>query len=409
MKTSTYSFKSLFVAAITVISIHASAQVQRTNIDSSGTKMNMDAIYNRPFLSAGKLPVALGGYLEVAAQYGMTGGVSEGMSFQNRRMTMFISSTVGNRIKFLSELEFENGTNEINLEYAAMDLELHPLLNFRGGILMNPIGAFNQNHDAPRWDFIDRPEYATSLIPSTLSNVGMGFNGKYFSRNWIIGYEAYLTNGFDDKIVNNDLNRTSLHEGKENPMKFEQSYSGLPMMNGKLAIRNRKLGEIGLSYMSGVYNKFTLDGLVLDKKRKATVYAVDFNTSLFKGKLSINAEAARILVDVPETLPNQFGKGQWGGYADFVYTVLQKPMLGWPKAKLNVGIRFDYVDYNTDRFTVSGNRIGDDALAIVPSIAFRPIGTTVLRINYKWIQSHDLLSIEGPRTGLIQFGFSTYF
>lgn len=68
---------------------------------------------------------------------------------------------------------------------------------------MNPIGAFNQNHDGPRWDFIDRPISATTIIPSTLSNVGFGFYGKHFTPNLTIGYEAYLTNGFDDNIVSN--------------------------------------------------------------------------------------------------------------------------------------------------------------------------------------------------------------
>ncbi len=87
-----------------------------------------------------------------------------------RRMTLFFSSTIGKKIKFLSELELEDGTKEINLEYAAMDIEFHPLVNLRGGIIMNPIGGFNQNHDGPRWDFIDRPISATTIIPSTLSN-----------------------------------------------------------------------------------------------------------------------------------------------------------------------------------------------------------------------------------------------
>lgn len=68
-----------------------------------------------------------------------------------------------------------------------MDLEFHPLLNLRGGIIMNPIGGFNQNHDGPRWDFIDRPISASGIIPTTLSNVGMGINGKYF---YITGFLA---------------------------------------------------------------------------------------------------------------------------------------------------------------------------------------------------------------------------
>ena len=50
----------------------------------------MDAVYNRPFLSYGKVPVAVGGYMEAYWQHLGTDGVSEGHQFQVRRMTLFI-------------------------------------------------------------------------------------------------------------------------------------------------------------------------------------------------------------------------------------------------------------------------------------------------------------------------------
>ena len=37
------------------------------------------------------------------------------------------------------EIEFEDGTKEINIEFASIDFEFHPLLNLRGGVVMNPI------------------------------------------------------------------------------------------------------------------------------------------------------------------------------------------------------------------------------------------------------------------------------
>src|SRR6218665_2729922 len=284
MKPSISSFKYLIVFFICACAgLHAQTDstkfIKRLPVDSTRKSLNMDAVYNRPFLSAGKLPVAIGGYLEANTQYAVTDGVSDGFSFQFRRLTLFVSSTITRKIKFLSEIEFEDGTKEINIEFAAIDVEFHPLLNLRGGIVMNPIGAFNQNHDGPRWDFIDRPISATTILPATLSNAGFGFHGKYFLHHWVLGYETYLTNGFDDRIISNSSNRTSLAAGKLNPERFEESNSGLPMFTGKLALRHRKVGELGLSYMKGVYNKFQDDGLVLDERRNATAMAVDFSTS----------------------------------------------------------------------------------------------------------------------------------
>ena len=47
------------------------------------TKLNMDAVYNRPFLQVGKLPVSVGGYLEANSSYFSSEGISEGLSLES--------------------------------------------------------------------------------------------------------------------------------------------------------------------------------------------------------------------------------------------------------------------------------------------------------------------------------------
>ncbi|MCB9251670.1 MAG: hypothetical protein H6605_04340 [Flavobacteriales bacterium] len=405
--------RKLILLALTCYAIHASAQndslMNTKSTDSAKTRLNMDAIYNRPFLVSNKLPVALGGYIEANTQYSGTDGVTEGFSFQMRRLTLFMSSTIAKNIKFLTEIEFEEGTKEINIEFCAADFQFNPLLVFRGGIIMNPIGAYNQNHDGPRWDFIDRPLTATGIIPTTLSNVGAGLHGKYFMHNWIMGYEFYLTNGFDDKVIDNEEGRTSLGAGKSNADKFDVSNSGTPMYTGKVAIRNRQFGEIGISYMRGIYNKFRADGLKIDDKRYATVLAADFNTSLLKNKLNITGEFARVMVDVPSTYTQQYGSKQWGAYTDVIYTLVKRKMLGWNSAQLNVGLRGELVDYNEGVFTETSTNIGDEFWALVPCLAFRPSGTTVIRFNYRFEGATDLFGNPPSRTNTIQLGISSYF
>ncbi|HEX2900756.1 MAG TPA: hypothetical protein VHS96_13625, partial [Bacteroidia bacterium] len=187
-----------------------STLLKRIPSDTSQATLNMDAIYNRPFLTLGKSPVALGGYVEANWQHLGTDGVSDGHQFQFRRMTLFASAAVGRRIKFLSEIEFEEGGKEIAIEFAAVDIELVPLLNLRGGMIINPIGSFNQNHDGPKWEFIDRPISATQMLPATWSNAGFGIYGKYYRRNWMVGYELYASGGLDPTIIENTQNRTFL-------------------------------------------------------------------------------------------------------------------------------------------------------------------------------------------------------
>ena len=46
-----------------------STLLKRVSVDTtSQSGMNMDAVYNRPFLQVGKLPVSIGGYLEADYQ-----------------------------------------------------------------------------------------------------------------------------------------------------------------------------------------------------------------------------------------------------------------------------------------------------------------------------------------------------
>lgn len=377
--------------------------------DSAKALLNMDAVYNRPFVAVGKLPVSLGGYVEANWQHLGTNGVSDGHQFQFRRMTLFVSSTVSKRIKFLSEIEFEPAEKEISIEFAAVDIEFNPLINLRGGMIMNPIGAFNQNHDGPKWEFTDRPISATQMLPATWSNAGFGLYGKQYNKEWMFGYELYLSSGFDNSIIDNKKNKTYLPAAKENTERFEELPSGAPLFTGKVAIRHSKIGELGLSYMGGIYNKWQDDGIAIDDKRRLDVFAVDFNTTLLKTKTFITAEWAWVKVNVPDTYTQQFGNKQQGGFIDIVQPILKKNIFGWEEATLNIAFRAEYVDWNVGKFKSTGSNIGEDIWSIMPAISFRPTSQTVLRLNYRYQQQQDILGNPPAKTGGFSFGISSYF
>jgi hypothetical protein len=375
---------------------------------SDSLKLNMDAIYSRPFVQVGKLPVALGGYMEANYQYLGENGIIEGHQFQMRRVSIFISSSIARRMKFLTEIEFEDGAKEINIEFASVDFEFAPLLNLRGGIVMNPIGSFNQNHDGPKWEFVDRPISATQMLPATFSNAGFGIYGKKYAKDWVYAYEAYLTNGFDERIIDNSANKTFLPATKENPERFEESFNGSMLFTGKIALRNNKIGEIGISYMSGAYNKFKDDGIVLDKKRNANILAIDFNTTL-PTKTYINGEWAFVNIDLPQTFTEQFGRKQQGGFVDIVQPILKKPWFGFESSVLNAAVRLEYVDWNKGNFKSTGGNISDHVYSVVPAVSWRPTSQTVFRLNYRYNWQTDFLGNPPSKLAGIQFGISTYF
>ncbi len=406
MKTSIYTFKK----GLGLLSLLLTGYVGAQNTqDSLKTDMNMDAVYQRPFMTEGKLPIAIGGYLEANSIYSGEEGVSEGLSFQARRLTMFMSSSFGKNLSFLSEIEFEEGGHEINIEFAAMDLYINSALKFRGGIIMNPIGAFNQNHDGPNWEFIERPNSATQMLPATWSNAGFGLHGKFFKEDWTIGYEAYLTNGFDNTIIDNEENKTFLPASKDNSERFEESNGGEALFTGKIALKNAKYGEVGFSYMGGIYNKFEEDGLTLDEKRRLNVYAIDFNTTIKKFGTRLVGEVAFVDVDVPDEYIQEYGESQFGGFLDVIQPVYTGKVLSWNNAELNLAARVDYVDWNDGTIVETGTDIGDELFAITPAISLRPTKQTVFRVNYRYQLQNDFLNNPWAKSASWMLGFSTYF
>lgn len=406
-----------FLSALLFIAISSGLEAQkldslitRVKVDTASSMLNMDANYNRPFLSVGrKVKVALGGYLEANSIYSSEDGVSEGLSFQARRLSIFMAASIGKRIKFLSELEFEDGGKEIGIEFAALDILFHPLVNLRGGIIMNPIGAFNQNHDGPKWEFVERPDVAVNLLPATWSNAGGGFYGKAYKNNWIFGYEIYLSNGFDNTIIDNEENKTFLPAAKENGKRFEESSNGSPLVTAKMVVKNRKIGEIGFSYMGGIYNKFESDGVILDTKHRLNVFAVDLNTTIKKTGTYIVGEAVFAMIEVPSTYTQQYGNKQWGMFIDVVQPILKRRILKFDNASLNLAFRVDYVDWNVGAFSETGEEIGETLLAITPAISFRLSAQTVLRLNYRYQWQKDILNNPAALKASWLFGISSYF
>jgi hypothetical protein len=161
--------------------------------------------------------------------------------------------------------------------------------------------------------------------------------------------------------------------------------------------------------MGGVYNKFEEDGLILDEKRRVDTWAVDFNTIVPLTKTYINTEWALILVDVPETYTQQFGNKQAGGFIDFVQPVIRKNIFGYEQSVINAVFRFEYVDWNMEKFEETGDKISDDFVSIVPGVSWRPTTQTVIRFNYRYAWQTDLFGNPASKTAGFQLGFSSYF
>ena len=362
-------------------------------------------VYNRPFLaSLGR--TAIGGYVEGNTNYFRQDGVSEGFSMELRRFNVFLFSSIGSRIRFISELEFEDGAEEIALETALIDFIVNPSFVIRAGVLLPPIGAFNVNHDAPRWDFVERPLVSTEIIPATLSEVGFGAHGRLFPRGFTLTYDAYLSNGLGDGVILNDAGRTRLASGKGTGLVAGDN-NGRPGVSGRIGFQRRNLGELGLSYYGATYNTFSVDGRDIDARRAVRLAALDLNTEVHS--VSLRGELAFAWIDVPDDLRELFGDRQWGVHMDAVVPMFRPRIRGLTDPVVNAVARVERVDFNRGRFTGTGDPIGDEINAVTLGLSFRPVAGTVFKANYRYERLRDFQGNDPVRRAGFQFGLATYF
>lgn len=374
-------------------------------LEAQDTALVQGSIYQRPFIaSVGR--AAVGGYLEANGLWSRTEGIAEGPSFEVRRFNLFLYSASGRRIRFTSELEFEHGTEEIALETALLDFVITPSLVVRGGVILPPIGAFNVSHDGPRYEFVDRPFVSTEVIPSTLSEVGFGIHGRLAPKNLSLSYDLYLTNGLNEGVILNPEGRTHLPSGKGASL-FAEDENGSPAVSGRIALRSRTRGEIGLSHYRGIYNRWRMEGEQVDDARWLSISAIDVEGAL--GPLSLRGEAALASVQLASDLEEILAGRQWGAYLDLVLPVLHPRIRGLESPIVNLAARLEWVDFNTGSFASTGQPRRDDLAAATLGVSFRPVAGTVFRVNYRYSRSRDLLGNPSERGAAVLLGIATYF
>ncbi len=157
-----------------------------------------EGIYTKPFLKRFGRSTYLGGYMDF--EYIDAQNVNP--TFRPHRLIPFIYADVSKNVKFATEIEIEDGGasagGKVEVEFAFMDLVLTDAVNFRAGILLEPLGKLNLVHDSPAQDLTDRPLVDQWIIPSTLRDAGFGFFGRLTSPDseFQIDYEIYAVEGF---------------------------------------------------------------------------------------------------------------------------------------------------------------------------------------------------------------------
>lgn len=351
---------------------------------------------DKPYLTRLAGRAALGGYAEAQARYQRVDGLQDESGFEAKRFNLFANARVSDFVRLGAEIEFEDGASEIVLEYAAIDLRIHPAFAIRGGMILSPLGKFNLSHDSPRNEFTDRPLVSTELLGVALSEPGFGALGQLrIGGVGRITYEAYATNGFHDGLITNSEDGTRIPLGRRN---FEDN-NGSPAFVGRLAWSPRVGFELGVSGHHGAYNVFNLEGAQLDKRRNLTIGVVDAEATVLG--IRLNGEAARATIDVPEGLRGIYATQQRGIYVEAIRDFGHGWIATAPQSLFAVKARFDYMDFDTDV-------VGTSIAQITVGLNFRPTLDSVLKLDFVRGRGRDEFNNLGQHAFVLA-SLATYF
>jgi hypothetical protein len=369
--------------------------------------------YGKPFLRRFGRNTYIGGYMDHELRFEENGE----HTFDQHRLIPFIYSDVSDRVKFATEIEFEHGgtdspggvqgqTGAMKIEFATIDFLITDWLNYRGGIILSPLGKYNLVHDSPLQDLTDRPMVDRFIIPTTLSESGMGFFGTLYPTELsTLSYEIYAVNGFSAED-----NGTVVSSGEG----FIRSSRGSIKDNnnrnfafvGRVAYSPFLGLEIGLSAHTGNIDEYS--------SNRMTIKAVDWTYQ--RGAFELVGEYAHASIERDGNLdadtPNSevYNGDSWGYYIEPRYHFMPQflkdhaPTFFTDNSTFTAVVRLGGLDINQPLPSEGDIR----RTRLTPGFNFRYTEDTVFKAEYQvnWENGRGLDSVNNNN---LVFSISTYF
>jgi hypothetical protein len=389
----------LLVPALLLAGTRAAAQVvpDSTVGDTLRARPFVEGgVYDKPYLTHLMGRTAIGGYVEAHGRWMQADGLREELGFELRRWNLFTATQVNDFVRIAAEVEVEELAEEITLEFAAIDLTIHPLLTLRAGALLSPLGRFNLAHDSPRNEFTDRPLVSTEIIGTALTEPGAGLLGAVdFAGVGRVTWEAYAVNGFHEGVITESPDGTRIPAGKKNIHDENAS----PAFVGRLSWSTGPDFEIGVSGHRGAYNVYRQAGEQVDRRRDIRITALD--ASATAAGIEFSGEALLAGIDVPEGLQDIYASRQRGIYIQAVRRFGANWIRAMPNSFFETGVRYDGVDFDADLD-------GDSSQRVTAGLNFRPSEDVALKLNLIRGRVRDRFNNAGEEAGIL-LSIASYF
>jgi hypothetical protein len=339
--------------------------------------------------------ISIGGYGEIIGQFPEDGD----NTLDALRAVLYFGYRFNDRIIFNSEIEFEHGSTEENLngqdgevsvEFSYLDFLLIEPANLRGGLVLAPFGIINEVHEPTTFYGVLRPDVERFIIPTTWREVGVGlFGGLSEYVPGSLTYKAYVMKSFDSRGFTASSNRDARQNGNRalaNNVAFvgRIEYDPFPGMKfgGSVFLGNTGQGE-------SVNNPDSpLNGKKIGGFFQMYEGDIQFQYRGFEARSllvwTFLDDVALINANNGFTGEESVGSQQWGWYIVGAYNVLSVANLGQYFQYMAPFVRYE--KYNTQHRVPSGffTNPANDRQNVAFGINYKPIPQVVIKADYRW-------------------------
>ena len=326
------------------------------------------------------------------------------------RLVLLFGYKFNSRTTFITEVEYEH-VSEVSIEQAFLNYRVNDYFQFRGGLMLVPMGIINELHEPPTFNGVERPNVDKYIVPTTWREIGAGFRGNI--KEISIKYQLYIMNGFNGYDGEGNFNgKSGLRGGRQKGM---ESFMSSPTLSTKLdyyGIPGLKIG--GAAYI-GKSQSVLYDGLQSSDSEglaRADSSIVQINMFGVDARYNIKGFVLRgqyIYTSLRNTMQyNKFtlgdvGKTISGYYLELVYNISLSEK---DKHVLIPFVRYENYDTHasTTSETVKSNEF--DRTNITFGLAWKMAQGAVLKADYQFLSN---AAAGSKNRGQLNIGLGVWF
>lgn len=254
---STMKMKTLLAAVALLVGMHAVfAQNTAEVLMSSDQKLT------------------IGGYAQIDYNQKFSSDTRYNGTLDVHRMVLMFGYRFNEKTQFIAEVEYEH-VQEVYIEQAFLNYQINDWLNFRGGLMLIPMGIINEYHEPTTYNGVERPNLDSNISPTTWREIGAGFSGRFQGLN--LKYQLYAVNGFNGYYGAGTLKGSNgFRSGRQ---KGAESFMSSPNLAAKVdyyGVPGLKLGLSGYfgNTQSTLYNGLDTDDALAEAKADSSVVGI---------------------------------------------------------------------------------------------------------------------------------------